>query len=390
MGRSRRRQRRRPGRDRQRARQQQAAIARETLERDWYSRIDFAPELTALVTHQAARAEPLHRWLPYRQGFAPELVRRFLASAELVPGPVLDPFAGSGTTVIECARQGRFAVGVEPLASLALLAAVRCRAVAPGALQLTPRPEESLAGAMERAGSPAEKAAVLAAAARTVKGDGKPRRNAPPPAELLAETLQLIREDADTPLPAPGRVLRGDALALPLADGSVGGVLTSPPYLSRYDYTRVNEPLETLLRGPAAGAAARRRQVRAHPRARRRTWLREPHPAVAECAEQLHRQNRDRLAGVVQSYHDDLGQALSQIARALRPGAPLTMVIAGAHLGGEYMPADLVACDICRAVGLEVEEILRVRTFGSGRRLGTLDDVAPREVILSARRPAEA
>ena len=51
----------------------------------------------------------------------------------------------------------------------------------------------------------------------------------------------------------------GDARALPLADGCVGGVLTSPPYLSRYDYSRITGALDAAVaRRPAVARAAAR------------------------------------------------------------------------------------------------------------------------------------
>ena len=86
------------------------------------------------MTADAATEESYHRWLRYKQGFSPALVRMFL-SEERIPmrgrtdWPILDPFSGAGTTVIECARQKVTAIGVDALRSMVFLTAARLRRV---------------------------------------------------------------------------------------------------------------------------------------------------------------------------------------------------------------------------------------------------------------------
>src|SRR3990172_12751891 len=97
--------------------------AREALERRWRDRLIVEPKLATLVTAEGARREPFHRWLPYKQGFSPGLVRQFLGEnqrtqKEWASHPVLDPFSGSGTCVVECAKYGVCAVGCEAIAAL--------------------------------------------------------------------------------------------------------------------------------------------------------------------------------------------------------------------------------------------------------------------------------
>ena len=87
------------------------------------------PRLGRMVTSQNAQREPYHRWMRYRQGFSPELVRLFLSendagASESARRPLLDPFSGAGTVVLECGRRNVRAIGVEAMASLAFLASV--------------------------------------------------------------------------------------------------------------------------------------------------------------------------------------------------------------------------------------------------------------------------
>jgi len=72
------------------------------------------PEFSSLVNFSEARKEPIHRWFKYREGFSPSLVYAFFENEKRV----IDPFCGSGTTLV-CARlKGIDTIGVDinPLA----------------------------------------------------------------------------------------------------------------------------------------------------------------------------------------------------------------------------------------------------------------------------------
>jgi len=380
---------------------------RETLERRWRDRLVLDDHLALLVTGQGRAREPFHRWLPYRAAFAPELVRRFLAEAmdstacvvgdARRPGSlkgrgdplVLDPFAGCGTVVIECARRGRPAIGVEALESLAFVASAAGATHVPdlpdlagctGWLEIAPRLDE-----------PIHRAALICAAARQHTSEGKFRQDAPPLLDLLAEVIAMMREDVSRPLTVPVRIDPGDARRLDsIDDASVAGVLTSPPYLSRYDYTRLTRVHEEVYRCwyPGSDLAQRRRdQVRAHPKAHRRTWERDPPAAVHEVCEALAAGGSVKTAGVVRSYFDDVFAAVEELRRVLRPDAPCWIVIGGARLDDVYVPSDLIVADYAASRGLRVETMRVARRLTpSGRKLGRLMNVAPRESILVLRR----
>ena len=63
-----------------------------------------------LVSYQANKAQPGLRWFKYKEGFSKDLVDDALSAAH---GPVLDPFAGIGTTALIAAAGGRRATGIE-------------------------------------------------------------------------------------------------------------------------------------------------------------------------------------------------------------------------------------------------------------------------------------
>lgn len=376
-----------------RADQRAAAASRVALEERHEERFVDRSDRASWVTFGPNLTEPRHRWLPYRQGLARALVDAFLAEAELAKLPVLDPFAGTGTVPLAVAQRGRTGIGVEVVAALAL--AARLKATTPtGAIPTLPPipPGVTLADWARPFTHPLHKACALATAARTVGGDGRTRRGPTSLDAIALDAWRDIVQDARTPVPGTVRILHADARALPLADGSIGGVLTSPPYLSRYDYVRIAEPL-TLVHDAwhtsADRRAARERQVSSHPRAHARRWSTAPHAAVSEVQALLAGAGEPKLAGVVRSYFDDLATSLAELARVLAPGAPAWIVVAGASLKRIYVPADLILAELAQDTGLELESIDFTRTLGDIERLlGAREAVTPRESIIRLRKSA--
>ena len=65
---------------------------------------------------------PAHRWYRFVLSFPPHLVRHYLTKFGVEPGQVvLDPFCGTGTTLVECKKLGIDSVGIEanPIARFA-------------------------------------------------------------------------------------------------------------------------------------------------------------------------------------------------------------------------------------------------------------------------------
>ncbi|HEY2788443.1 MAG TPA: DNA methyltransferase [Gaiellales bacterium] len=107
----------------------------------------FDPELS-WAEHELPerlRTKHVHRLHPYLGKFVPQLVETFLRR-HFRPGQrILDPFAGSGTTLVECTTFGAHSVGVDVSAFNVLLASVKTARYDAAAV------ERDLSGVLQRA-----------------------------------------------------------------------------------------------------------------------------------------------------------------------------------------------------------------------------------------------
>lgn len=300
-----------------------AYTAREELAARFAGVLSPRPELGRVVgSHQ--RTEPLHSVVPYKEAFSPALVRDVLDTAGVTTGRLLDPFAGSGTSLLVAAERGLAAVGVDilpfaafaartllyaPTADLSALDElaelvldqprsssgrfpdfpVRSWAFGPAALaqlsdlwrgvgSLDPSPERDLLrlamlSSVETMSQATKDGTSLR---RRPHGLGRPgrygsrRTRADVRAEFQAK-LALLRQGAQLqPTPPSGTaVVTGDARLLPeLLAGHEGFdvAVLSPPYPNRYDYV-TNYQLELgfgFIDNAEALRALRKAQLRSH------------------------------------------------------------------------------------------------------------------------------
>lgn len=67
-----------------------------------------------LVTFQKNKKMPIHRWYSFTQGFSDGLIEKLIEKMDIKKGDlVLDPFSGSGTTLLSCATRGIDSIGIE-------------------------------------------------------------------------------------------------------------------------------------------------------------------------------------------------------------------------------------------------------------------------------------
>ena len=353
-----------------------------------------SPELKELVTFVPNKAEPIHNWYWYKEGFSRGMVDfaldRFGAQNNHI---ILDPFCGIGTTLLAAKQRGLSSVGfdVNPLAIIASRAKTAdydmdalAVAVKDTLTWKLPLPENLPRNEFLRKAFSKINLGMICAYREKVAAmeDGKvrnflslalidaatkcswatkdgallriARKPVPPFGKMFKWKIRKMLHDLKkNPLPpASAKVEQGDARDLPLDDESVDFVITSPPYLNQIEYSKMYKLELSLFFGLPPT------QLRSFVGTR-----------VDE--------------GIEQAYWTDIGKVLSGLYRVCKGGAKVCWVVGGGCFPDHVVETDVESAKLAESVGFKTSDILVARhSWCTARRTIKVGPLRESAVIL--------
>ncbi len=424
---------------------------RDALEQKYLNLIEERLNYRQLVTYVPNKSEPVHRWFAYKEGFSHQLVKRLLVELEAKPGKsrVLDPFCGSGATLLAGAEKGFNVTGVDILPVAVFVAKVKLRSASDYNLEALKEAISSLIAnpfKVSKFNAPKDVKiismaydtqtlaeilffqeqiqaetddkirdflmlgllAVLGKVSYTSK-DGqylrlieKPKMNSVRTA--LQRQLEEMYQDLN---PFLGQSLmfsdlverervsvqQGDARKLSsLFDKKFDIVITSPPYLNRYDYSRIYT-LELCLNWVSDFSDLRKIRhslLRSHIESKPATTDEVKLPALDEILINLQQKelNNNRIPVMIKGYFEDMNQVIKQLAQVCNPDARLAIIVGNARFAGELIPVDLLLSELAQNAGFKLDKIVVTRYKGnSSQQMGKYGRVPVRESILFWTKP---
>ena len=350
-----------------------------------------------LVTYVPNKELPIYNWFKYKEGFSRELVARLFKEFGLQEHDiVLDPFAGCGTTLLAAREFGLEGVGIDILPTSIFVTKAKLRnwpdldLLLQSVQKLLAIPFQDPSGAFpnvriinlafsketqrdilffkEQIANFEQPIrdflllgllSILEAVSKTSK-DGQFLRLVDKPAlavrdALRSTLLKMISDLSEARIfgpPTRGKtvLLRGDAREMCLAqrfEGKVSAIITSPPYLNRYDYSRTYALELCLLtvKSHRDMVNLRHSLLRSHVESREHEGKQVFLPALDEILREMRSKplNNERLPVMVQGYFEDMNLVIRNMAAYLKPGGHIALVVANAQFAGESVPHGLDA-----------------------------------------------
>jgi DNA modification methylase len=175
-------------------------------------------------------------------------------------------------------------------------------------------------------------------------------------------SLKMLREDGQRPL-----LQFGNAQALPLPDGSIDLIVTSPPYASNaIDYMRAHKFSLVWFGYPIDQLGQQRRKyiggeaIRAEDFVSLPDYTRQLVQEIAELDE--------RKGDVLRRYYSEMTRTLREMYRVLKPGKAAVLVVGSSVLRGRDTETAVCLADIGRNLGFTVPPI-GVRQLDRNRRM---------------------
>lgn len=361
-----------------------------------------------LVTFIPNKKLPVYSWFYFKEGFSRDFVYLMLELLELENGSVvLDPFVGSGTTLLACKEKGIDSVGVD-VAPLAVFVSQTKTAdysidelikIARKMLQEKFEKQDlsQVSGFTRRFFSKpiledilffrekvrniedpvARNFFTLALMNASMKvsytyKDGAVlkivKKPVPPFRKFFKRTIKKMIKDLKNIRFKPCRVevYLGDARKMNfLENGSFDAIITSPPYLNKIEYTKIYAIEYELFFGDIKIDPVRS-YIGLNPK---------------NVLDQFPTMN---LPEAAKAYFHDMRLALEEMFRVLKNGGRASVVVAGGVFPDRVVESDILIAELAEKVGFDVDRIIAVnRRVATTRRVIKIGEARESIIILS-------
>lgn len=376
-------------------------------------------DLKLLVTPFQNKRLPVYDWYSYKHSFSRNLVVKLIEEFRLgSKDRILDPFCGSGTTLLASKEMGIPVLGIDILPLSVFISNVKLLRYSQHRIESALREVEDLLeqGNTDCTVSKTKKELLIKFFREDILSrilfirewiegkDDKETRDFLLMALLsVLEDLSYTRKDGGflrilrgkripdlkstylfklqdmakdigfiNNLPGiPAEAIEGDARQTVLEPDSFSAVITSPPYPNRHDYTRVyllelvigfmdtQEEIKTL----------RYDTLRSHVEARRKFIAEDYNPpralkVILKRLGEMSLPNR-QIIKMIEGYFEDMYLVLKELRRLLRPDGKVAFVVGDVRYAGIVIPVGDILIEIANNVGLEFRERIKARMRGN-------------------------
>ena len=202
----------------------------------------------------------------------------------------------------------------------------------------------------------------------------------------MTSDLEKVNWDNNKP---PVQACFSDARHLPIPTQTADGLITSPPYANRHDYSRVFH-IDLLLMGVQEPEITKLRHqtIRSHVEAkpldtklglRNYTQPEQLKNALSELAKKPDR----RVERMIEGYFQDIYLSLTEVARILKPGGRAAYVVGNVRHKGVMVPADEIISKLASQAGLTFDRAWTIRLRGnSAQQMGRFGRQPSRESVV--------
>jgi len=346
------------------------------------------------MTFQASKEKPIHRWFYYKEGYSPEIVEYALAQ-EKVKGMLLDPFCGTGTSLLSAKENNLDSRGIDASELAVFVAKVKCANYDKKDVEearefmkdlFKKRTEPTIKWGFElfdpKTAFPKRNLNDILYVRESIEKSecsGKVRDllllaliSALPQSSLMIKDGGVLRPDKKKrTMPAKDAFKRkvkqilsdivnagmigkepdvqlGDARVLPYQNESCDIVVTSPPYLNNVDYSKIyGLELSLLALDKEITKQTRGRSLRSFlQRGAKPKYVPEEVNEVG---------NRIPVVG---AYFADMENSISEMGRVLKTGSSAYVVVSNSVIHEEHILVDEILSAIGERLGLQSEIII--------------------------------